>query len=135
MPRGPGTRGGVSERRLTLLQPCARGALLHPPLFIYVGEECVFNKKKGSNGKCRLGSGSSSVWYVPFGAHVMQVKVLVSAWNLAGWRRGFGLSWQVLRSDCNLRWIQLGDATSAGQINLLRQWQRDSILDGLVDGH
>jgi hypothetical protein len=76
-----------------------------------------------------------SVWYVPFGAHVMQVKVLVSAWNLEAWRRGFGLSWQVLRSDCNLRWIQLGDATSAGQINLLRQWQRDSILDGLVDGH
>ena len=25
-----------------------------------------------------------SVWYVPFGAHVMQVKVLVSAWNWQG---------------------------------------------------
>ena len=44
------------------------------------------------------------------------------------------ISWQVLRSDCNLRWIQLGDATSAGQFNLLRQWQRESILDDLVDG-
>ena len=43
-------------------------------------------------------------------------------------------SWQVLRSDCNLRWIQLGDATSAGQDNLLRQRQWESILDDLVNG-
>ena len=43
-------------------------------------------------------------------------------------------SWQVPRSDCNLRWIQLGDATSAGQDNLLRQRQWESILDDLVNG-
>ena len=41
----------------------------------------------------------------------------------------------MLRSVCNLRWIQLGDAVSAGQIELLRQWQRDSIWDALVDGN
>ena len=43
-------------------------------------------------------------------------------------------SWQVQRSDCNLRWIQLGDATSAGQFNLLRQWQMVSRVNGLIGG-